>query len=175
MGDFRSEIFKSEQVYQGALEAAQWPLTYGAIGEAMHYFIDHRFESPAEALFAFWFRQMQFETPEPFTLLTQQWVDLGEGKRARLDFQVVANIGFEQTPLRLAVEIDGHQFHERSREQVTTRDTRDRELQRIGFQVAHFSYSALIRDGAGSVLEVISMAKPMRAALLGVTDDGPAF
>jgi very-short-patch-repair endonuclease len=47
---------------------------------------------------------------------------------------------------RVAVELDGHEFHERTREQVAHRDARDRALQADGWTVFHVSGSVINRN-----------------------------
>jgi hypothetical protein len=48
--------------------------------------------------------------------------------------------------MKIAVELDGHDFHERTKEQVKLRDRRDRVLQRHGWIVLHISGSELVRE-----------------------------
>lgn len=81
-------------------------------------------------------------------------------RRYRLDFSVEhASIG----PLSIAVELDGHAFHERTAEQVALRNTRDRDLQAAGWTVCHFSGSELLTDPKGTVGAVLDLAR--KAAL----------
>ena len=60
----------------------------------------------------------------------------------------------ETVLLPLAVEIDGHTFHEKTLEQVTRRNRRDRDVQIAGYTVMHFSYSELVRDPMACAAEV---------------------
>lgn len=46
----------------------------------------------------------------------------------------------------VAVELDGHEFHERTKAQVASRNTRDADLQMAGWTVFHFSGSEVVRD-----------------------------
>lgn len=62
-------------------------------------------------------------------------------------------------PLRhpfIAVELDGHDYHERTRAQVRHRDRRDRDLQAAGWRLMHFSGSEFHRNPAKCVDEVWS-------------------
>lgn len=159
--------------------AALWPVQFRSFTDAVDEFdrLGLKFESGAEALFAFWFKQIQTPEPEPFTLLSQINIVV-DGRSVRLDFQVVANIGFESTPLTIAVEIDGHAFHERTINQVNERDSRDRDLQRAGFTVLHFSYSALVATPHKCVEDVLRTAWPLRKKLLldpSAPSDEPVF
>lgn len=124
------------------------------------------FDSPLECSFAMWFYEYQraLEAPEPFTLLSQ--VQAGSNGRYRIDFQVVGHVGFEAIPLNLAVELDGHGWHERTREQVQTRDARDRDLQADGWTVQHFSYNEFTNDPSECVSVVCRTATVMLKKLL---------
>jgi len=59
---------------------------------------------------------------------------------------------------RIAIEIDGHAFHEKTREQVTYRNRRDRYLQTRGWVVLHFSGSEVFRDAKACAREVARFA-----------------
>jgi very-short-patch-repair endonuclease len=69
----------------------------------------------------------------------------------RLDF-VLGSI-YRSFP-KLAVELDGHEFHEKTREQVTRRNTRDRYLQMTGWKVFHVSGSEFFRDPLECVRDI---------------------
>lgn len=61
----------------------------------------------------------------------------------RVDFLF---IGFchDLKPTLVAVECDGHDFHERNKEQVAIDKSRDRELASMGIQVMHFTGSEIL-------------------------------
>lgn len=48
--------------------------------------------------------------------------------------------------LRLAIEIDGHEFHEKTKEQAAHDKKRDRALQAAGWRVLRFTGSEVYRD-----------------------------
>ncbi|MGA4550599.1 DUF559 domain-containing protein [Methylorubrum aminovorans] len=52
------------------------------------------------------------------------------------------------------VECDGHDFHERTKEQAARDRSRDRRLQEAGFRVFRFTGSELYRDPYACALEV---------------------
>jgi very-short-patch-repair endonuclease len=52
------------------------------------------------------------------------------------------------------VECDGHDFHERTKEQAARDRSRDRRLQEAGFRVFRFTGSELYRDPLGCAVEV---------------------
>jgi len=107
------------------------------------------FESPLEMAFAAWWRVMR----EVYRLDDVDFVHQQEcvinGKTYRLDFAAkftedeivrqLQEIGVELP--RIAIELDGHEFHERTKEQVAYRNERDRALQGAGWIVMHFSGS----------------------------------
>jgi very-short-patch-repair endonuclease len=88
-------------------------------------------------------------------------VDAG-GRRYRLDFVLchdpVAARMMDALSIecpRVAVEVDGHAFHERTPEQVAHRNERDRALQRDGWRVFHFSWSELTQRPEQCLLDLL--------------------
>lgn len=59
---------------------------------------------------------------------------------------------------KIAVELDGHDFHERTKEQVTHRNGRDRDLQAEGWLVLHYSGSEFVRDPVACVEDAFMKA-----------------
>lgn len=81
----------------------------------------------------------------------QHWVD-----RVRVDFLI--RYFFYGETLEIIVECDGHQFHEKTKQQVTKDNRRNRDLQQAGFKVFRFSGSeiyGLPRLCASDVLDTI--------------------
>lgn len=115
------------------------------------------YDSPIEAVFEFWWDALL--TLDSFRnrleLVPQKVVEL-EGKQYRLDFAIehafMASLEFPGAvwPL-VCVELDGHDFHERTKAQVTYRNARDRALQSAGWLVLHYSGSELVKDPAECV------------------------
>ena len=59
---------------------------------------------------------------------------------------------------KVAIELDGHDFHERTKEQVALRNERDRSApQADGWTVLHFSGSELVRDPLKCVQSVLTL------------------
>lgn len=58
-------------------------------------------------------------------------------------------------PTWIAVECDGHDFHERTKEQAERDKARDRELQMLGWEVARFTGSEIVRDTIGVVEDLL--------------------
>jgi hypothetical protein len=126
--------------------------------------IKHRFfdlESPIEAIFAVWWEAMACVSSwlPAVWLLPQRTIQVGS-HRYRVDFEVHAGRSGQSVweelirdgerlgrPIpRIAIELDGHDFHERTKEQVSLRNRRDRELQTAGWTVFHFSGAEICRD-----------------------------
>lgn len=72
-------------------------------------------------------------------------------KRYRLDFAVVSRVG------QIAIETDGHDFHERTKEQARRDKSRDRELQRLGWRVLRFTGSEVYADPNACAEEVFGL------------------
>lgn len=86
-----------------------------------------------------------------YSLHPQHLIALPDKQQYRIDFAIVH--------LKVAVELDGHEFHEKTKEQVTARNRRDRDLQRHGWYVLHFSWSEVMSNPLGCALEVLNFAK----------------
>lgn len=127
------------------------------------------FDSPLETLFWLWWNGFAagnvFYPYDQVDLDHNVEVEAG-GNRYRLDFVVVLleqrwkkalDAGVLVWP-KLAIEMDGHHFHERTPEQVARRDRRDRDLQQAGWQVFHFSWSEFTKHPQQCTEEVYDLA-----------------
>lgn len=135
-----------------------------------------RFESPLEAVFWVWWTAVTHDLDEPLGLAMQRAI-CPQGEKYRLDFVVFPlDSSIENHPnwRPLAVEVDGHEFHERTPEQVAIRDRRDRALQVSGWQVFHYSFAELTTRPAECVWEVLMVARRqlhhLRRSLAGRAD-----
>ena len=134
---------------------------------------DHQsYGSPIEAIFAVWWEAARMESSlyglDPNLELISQVEVVAGGHTYRLDF-AVRGIDVDQLLLAkearipeplLAIELDGHDFHERTKEQVTDRNRRDRDLQAAGWKVLHVSGSELYRDPRGVVDAILRIVVP---------------
>ena len=122
-----------------------------------------QFDSPLEVTFWIWWHAVEASyawlTPT-VTLQHQHEIDVN-GERFRLDFFVDIEPELASQLRRaglswplIAVEVDGHEFHERTREQVACRDRRDRALQQAQWKVFHFSYAEFTNRPEACVREV---------------------
>lgn len=74
----------------------------------------------------------------------------GPGSGPYMSVDTTRCVGFP----KIAVELDGHEFHEKTREQVTARNARDRHLQDAGWTVLRFSGSEFYGDPFACVEQV---------------------
>lgn len=124
-------------------------------------------ESPLEAAFDVWWRALSMTSRingYELMLIPQKEAQAA-GRTYRLDFAIEpdgmkAHRAYEvgvTVPL-LCIELDGHDFHERTKEQVAYRNQRDRDLSAAGWQVLHFSGTEFHRDPEKCVLEANAAA-----------------
>lgn len=82
----------------------------------------------------------------------------------RVDFLIV-----DQWGCRVVVECDGHDFHERTKEQAKRDRRRDRTLIRDGLPCLRFTGSELFGDATGCAREVLSYFERELDRAMGVT------
>lgn len=74
----------------------------------------------------------------------------------RPDFTVLVTLpGFQ--PVRLVIEADGHDFHEKTKEQAARDKARDRSFAGAGWVVARFTGSEIHESPRGVALQVADM------------------
>jgi very-short-patch-repair endonuclease len=69
------------------------------------------------------------------------------------DFAVIANSG--SGPALCVIECDGHDYHERTKEQARHDRKRDRELLMLGVTTVRFTGSEIFTDGANCALDAL--------------------
>lgn len=107
-------------------------------------------ESPLEAAFVAWWITLS----KYFDLQLHRQIPVIAATRSyRLDF-VFRPVASEVASM-VAVEMDGHDFHERTKEQVTYRNQRDRDLQSEGWTVFHVSGSEFNANPEAAVMDVL--------------------
>lgn len=121
------------------------------------------FESPLEMAFYAWWHTLGSTRgfDSELAIEVQKEVQIN-GRKFRVDMEVTCreeSYAREAESLgvvapRVAIELDGHDFHERTREQVALRDERDRALQSSGWRVFHLSGSAFHRDPCEMVWKI---------------------
>lgn len=128
--------------------------------------------SPIEAIFLAWFaaveslmdRDVCSAVLEPQTVVT-----LTNGTVYRLDFSLTVGdqhfvnrchaLGLTEHMPKIAIELDGHDYHEKTKEQVAYRNQRDRDLQAAGWTVLHFSGSEIHRDPLKCATSALAFAR----------------
>ncbi|MGE5585775.1 MAG: endonuclease domain-containing protein [Bacillota bacterium] len=88
---------------------------------------------------------------DSFILNPQQEVDTPAG-RFRVDFLVAAEVLGRK--VCLAVECDGHDYHEKTKAQAARDKRRDRALKLAGFEVVHFTGTEIWADPERCAVEV---------------------
>jgi very-short-patch-repair endonuclease len=115
-----------------------------------------------------WFKGIIVSNPDKMPdernhILVERQVQL---KNWRVDFLLHAYADWGREPdagrlpgwRRLIVECDGHDFHERTKEQASKDRGRDRSIQLDGYEVFRFTGSELWRDPIGCANQVIEWA-----------------
>lgn len=113
----------------------------------------HSVESPIEQIFLMQWHYVKRHRAHEFTLKPQNEIDTGSKKYA-VDFLV----GFPSSNLKLAVELDGHDFHEKTKEQVARDKRREREITAQGFTILRFSGFEVVKNVGSVVDEVLKCA-----------------
>ena len=91
---------------------------------------------------------------------TQKEIHTSSGKHYYADFSVEKyNTDADDSETVLLVECDGHDFHEKTKKQVTDRNKRDLDLKMDGYDVIHFSGSQIYDDPFECAKEVIALCK----------------
>jgi very-short-patch-repair endonuclease len=91
----------------------------------------------------------QEASPDTFALVPQREV-VGVG---RVDFAIFVPHISRQKPL-VVVEVDGHDYHERTSGQASSDNRRDRALQRLGISVFRFTATDVLRNSAHAAREI---------------------
>lgn len=88
-----------------------------------------------------------------------------EGRKMRVDFLLtfpqnftVKNKYFNRE-VKMIIECDGHDFHEKTKEQAQKDKSRDRILKASGYTVFRFTGSEIYRNAAGCAREIFNYAE----------------
>lgn len=171
----KPEVWNIDLVQMHVARAAEYAAqrTLSILTQEMHAAVhESPIHSPIEAVFLAWWNAVDFieagrsGTCDCLTLAPQVVVSVGDAMY-RPDFVVWpadTDTMFEGDAMgisfpRIAIELDGHDYHERTREQVIQRNQRDRAFQNAGWTVFHFSGSELVKDPERCVREVRDIAE----------------
>ena len=117
-----------------------------------------RVESPIEEMFllAVIMHRLRHSTSGEWSVLPQQEIE-----SFRVDFLFESRFG------KVVVELDGHEFHERTKEQARKDKSRDRRLQALGYRVLRFTGSEVYADAHRCAAEVRAMLTDMSKGRVG--------
>lgn len=109
-------------------------------------------KSPIEKIFNFAYdiviANEGFEILEICSLHPQEEI-VANGHKYIVDFlfhtEIIGGI-YREHPLKLVIECDGHNFHEKTKEQVAYNNQRDYDLKISGFDVIHYSGSQIYKN-----------------------------
>lgn len=105
-------------------------------------------ESPVEEIFLVAFSVISIlRTGGCIPIHPQECVDTPNGKAYYPDFTLRSK---DERTL-IAIEIDGHEFHEKTKEQVEYRNKRDMQLKMAGYEILRFSGTEINKDVFGCV------------------------
>lgn len=84
-----------------------------------------------------------------------------KSKKYRVDFYLHFVFKYDKNigELNLIIECDGHDFHEKTKEQVIKGNERDRELQKENYDILHFSGSEIYNHLFNCEKEIIEYVK----------------
>jgi very-short-patch-repair endonuclease len=114
----------------------------------------HEITSPVEQIFLMEWRFARIDERCGVTLKPQKAVQTNTGEY-RVDFLVVPEDTSNQE-LRIAIELDGHMFHEKSKSQVAADKKRERAIVATGVTVLRFSGTEVVFKTRQCVEEVAS-------------------
>lgn len=95
------------------------------------------------------------DTPAPWLLGISSQVRI---EKFRVDFVISVRNAHSNAFKRLVVECDGHDFHERTKEQARKDRSRDRRLQELGYVIYRFTGAELYRDPVKCAQDVLRWA-----------------
>ncbi|MNS55129.1 hypothetical protein D3C72_879550 [compost metagenome] len=110
---------------------------------------DHKVTSPIEQIFLMEWLFLRVNDRFGVRLIPQHKITVGDISY-RVDFVVTK----ENSPIKVAVELDGHDFHEKTREQVRKDKERERTIVRQGYTMLRFTGSEVVKDPRKCVEEV---------------------
>ena len=111
----------------------------------------HGCKSPIEKIFIFAYEivicNVGFPISEVFCLYPQEKIEV-------INHSYIADFLFDTSyvkamfdhEFKLVIECDGHEFHEKTKEQVEKRNLRDMDLKMAGYDILHFSGSQIYQD-----------------------------
>jgi len=112
----------------------------------------HKISSPIEQIFLMEWRFAKLDEALSVRLLPQQPIETADGKFT-VDF-LVSHTDPARQDFRVVIELDGHDFHDRTKDQAARDKRRDRAILRAGHVVMRFTGSEVYRNAQRCVAEV---------------------
>ena len=141
------DITKLKALYFHGETQFSTPLTDGIL-----YFNgnDSWCESSIERLFLETFDAIR--TKDRNTMLDYYLIPQVEIGNYRADFELI-----NHKDKKIIVECDGHEFHQKSKQQVEKDNQRERDLKKLGYEVVRFSGSEIFKDAEKCVKDLLDI------------------
>ena len=111
---------------------------------------DYWCESSIERLFLETFNAIRTKDRDTmFKYWLNPQVEIG---KYRVDFELV-----NHKDKKIIVECDGHEFHQKSKQQVEKDNQRERDLKKLGYEVVRFSGSEIFKDAEKCVKDLLDI------------------
>jgi len=120
----------------------------------------HSVTSPIEQIFLMEWKAQRVDEKLSVRLEPQKIITTDAGTYV-VDFRLV--LPGQSSFLQVAVELDGHEFHEKEPEQVRHDKSRERAIVRSGVTVLRFSGSEVVRNARACVAEVADFITQRRS------------
>ena len=133
-------------------------------------------QSPIEVKFGIglarvaWYEIAELDGSEEFGILVKPQAPICDGKY-RADFLFTDPL----LPCKMIVECDGHDFHERTKEQAAHDRRRDRDVTRAEYTVLRFTGSEIHRDAVACAREAYGQWTELRTRAYAQTEEGTAM
>jgi very-short-patch-repair endonuclease len=119
----------------------------------------HTITSPVEQIFLMEWRYLEIDQKHGVTIKPQTELTIS-GSVYRIDFVVT---WADQTQ-KLAIEIDGHEFHEKTKQQAARDRARERSIIREGYTIMRYTGSEVFANPRKCVHEVAALIAQLKAA-----------
>jgi len=119
-----------------------------------HIARDHRFKVWPQEMFDQFCGELEAEETDPYEEYDVLAANQYQMDGARTDFIFAHKNWRRGNVFRLVVECDGHDFHERTKEQAARDRARDRMLQDKGWGVFRFTGSEIWKDPMGCAFQI---------------------
>ena len=121
----------------------------------------HNISSPIEQLFLMEWKYGKFDDKLGVRLIPQKHIETERGKYI-VDFNILHKDSSEPY-INVAIELDGHEFHEKTKQQVAKDKKRDRSLIKSGLTVLRFSGSEIFYSPRSCITEIADYIKKEKA------------